>query len=332
MPKRYDYTQIEEPYNSLMERQTQEFGTAPIFKALQDVVADSLRPNQNFSSDSSSSGLDRNDTLLSTGEIQNLVNYYLKGFLQTENYSPRTLGFKLDALTGTVDFSNAYIAKLNLGFAPKAIPFHDSTRLTYDLNDLNWDSSLKRLGINTNTPLFTAHVNGTLGYKRPLNPQTSNYSVLAVDSNTFFTNEGAVAGINFSLPATAAGLTYTFYVQTGQTLLITAPGGSTIRNGTTISDSGGFLHAGAIGSSIRLVAINATEWVTEAVIGSWAIVWETSIFDTITLSESVSIFIASLSSLFDAITVSEAVTMELNNNFSVNDTVTITEDVTLSVV
>src|SRR3990167_9538887 len=213
MVKRKDYSSIDEPYNSLLERQTQEYGTAPIFKALQDVVAESLQQSDRSDSYFDQSALDRNDPLLSTGEIQDLVNFYLKGFLQTENYSPRTLGFKLDALTGFVDFANAYIAKLNLGMAAGAIPFHDDTRLTYNLSDLKWDSSLKRLGINTNSPLFTAHVNGTLGYRRPVSPQTGNYSILSTESNTYFTNEGTSGQVNFSLPSATAGLTYTFAVQ-----------------------------------------------------------------------------------------------------------------------
>lgn len=104
-----------------------------------------------------------------------------------------------------------------------------------------------------------------------VSPKTGNYTVLTTDSGTLFTNDGAVGGVEFDLPPTAAGLTYEFYVQVGHRLTINAELGSAIRNAAAVSTSGGSFYNDVVGSKIRLTAINATEWVVDSPQGTWTI-------------------------------------------------------------
>lgn len=89
------------------------------------------------------------------------------------------------------------------------------------------------------------------------------------DKNTVFTNEGATGAITFNLPTAVAGLTFTFFVQDTDGIIISAAAGDTIRIDTLVTAAGGSVTSTAIGSSVTLVAINTTEWVAVAALGTW---------------------------------------------------------------
>lgn len=89
------------------------------------------------------------------------------------------------------------------------------------------------------------------------------------DKNKVFTNQGATGAITFNLPTAVAGLTFTFFVQDADGIVINAAAGDTIRIDTLVTAAGGSVTSTAIGSSVTLVAINATEWVAIAALGTW---------------------------------------------------------------
>lgn len=90
-------------------------------------------------------------------------------------------------------------------------------------------------------------------------------------SGHVYTNEGSVTSITpMTLPAAAAGLHATWIVQDVQGFKIIAQAGDTIRISGAVSASGGYVAATAIGSTVHLVAINATEWVAVGGTGTWA--------------------------------------------------------------
>lgn len=53
--------------------------------------------------------------------------------------------------------------------------------------------------------------------------KTANYTVVAADNGTCFTTTGAVAPVNFTLPAPAKGLRYRFFNTVNQNMVVTAP-------------------------------------------------------------------------------------------------------------
>lgn len=102
-------------------------------------------------------------------------------------------------------------------------------------------------------------------------PKTADHTILTSESGFVFTNEGAGANVNFTLPAAAAGLTYEFMVHTALPFLIHADTGDTIRIAATVSATGGQIAVGTAGHTVRLVCMNATEWVAMSVIGTWTV-------------------------------------------------------------
>jgi hypothetical protein len=84
-----------------------------------------------------------------------------------------------------------------------------------------------------------------------------------------YTNEGDADGATVTLPTAAAGLSYTVYVQAGQTLTVTAASGDTIRISGNVTAAAGSITSAVVGSAVVLVAINATEWVAVAATGTW---------------------------------------------------------------
>lgn len=100
---------------------------------------------------------------------------------------------------------------------------------------------------------------------------TANDTLTAAESGKMCTNEGAAGAIELTLPTAAAGITYTFYVQAAQYLRINASAGDTIRNAGTESAAAGYFRANVVGNLIRITAVNATEWVTESIVGTWSV-------------------------------------------------------------
>lgn len=102
-------------------------------------------------------------------------------------------------------------------------------------------------------------------------PNTGAATPSTTDSGTVYTNEGDGDGSSVTLPTALAGLQFTICVQANQTLTVTANSGDTIRIGSSVTAAAGSITSNVIGSSITLVAINATEWFATASAGSWTI-------------------------------------------------------------
>jgi hypothetical protein len=92
----------------------------------------------------------------------------------------------------------------------------------------------------------------------------------SADRNKLFTNEGATALQEFTLPTAAAGLSFSFCVQDADDIKITANTSDTIRMGSQVTAAAGNIQSSAIGDSVTLTAINATEWMA---VGGFTGVW-----------------------------------------------------------
>lgn len=97
--------------------------------------------------------------------------------------------------------------------------------------------------------------------------------LVASESGTVLTNEGATAENYHTLPDAASGYQFTFIVQDTDGIRITAAAGDTIRPiaGTAASGAGGFIRCATAGAFITLVSINATEWIAIGSAGVWTI-------------------------------------------------------------
>lgn len=140
-------------------------------------------------------------------------------------------------------------------------------------------------GGSSTTPLFWVRHGGAtnllLGVEKNVAGVGSpNILVTPNESYKVLTNEGVTAKNFHTLPAAADGVasatdaatrgntTYTFYVQDADGLRVTAGAGDTIRIAAAVSAAAGFCESTTIGNAVTLVAINATEWVAIATVGS----------------------------------------------------------------
>lgn len=102
--------------------------------------------------------------------------------------------------------------------------------------------------------------------------KTSNYSVLATDDGTYFTNTGASGSITFTQPTAAAGHNSCYFADTAQPIVVAADSGHTIRNNTSVTAaSGNLTSSGTSGAFLCIVAINSTEWIVKNISGSWTV-------------------------------------------------------------
>lgn len=125
---------------------------------------------------------------------------------------------------------------------------------------------------NVHTWAAAQTFSSTILYQALVSPQSATpVNISAAQSGTAFTNEGAVALGVFNLPTAAANLIYTFVVQDTDGIKIVANTGDTIRISASVSASAGNATSTVIGSTVTIVAINATEWISIATNGTWIV-------------------------------------------------------------
>jgi len=98
------------------------------------------------------------------------------------------------------------------------------------------------------------------------------YDIVVADDLKVFTNEGATAEVYLNLPTAVAGLSFNFVCQDTDGIRIIANTGDTIRLGVSVTAAAGNIKTFTVGNTIKLVAINATEWMAIASTGDGA--WE----------------------------------------------------------
>jgi hypothetical protein len=108
--------------------------------------------------------------------------------------------------------------------------------------------------------------NGSTGYgslrsDRLVVPKTTDYSVVAADTQKFLNNTGAGGAVVFTLPTPVVGMQFEFYRDANQTVTVDIAGGVTIQVGASVTTAGGNVTLDAVGSRIRIVAISTTQWV-----------------------------------------------------------------------
>jgi hypothetical protein len=102
-------------------------------------------------------------------------------------------------------------------------------------------------------------------------PKTVDYTLVASDKNTFFTNEGASGGVTLTLPdASTIALEYYFYVQNANMINIRLSTGDSFRHdGATHSGTNAVMRSDVIGNVVRIVSVDANEWMITDIIGVW---------------------------------------------------------------
>lgn len=128
-------------------------------------------------------------------------------------------------------------------------------------------SSLTSFG---SAPTLSSPIINTPNTKLKVTAKTADYTLLTTDSGQVFTNAGAAGTVNFTLPVAAAGLYYEIIATAAQTVALVADAGHTIRNGGSVTSSGGAFTSDATKGPVLIVkATSTTEWYVTSIVGSW---------------------------------------------------------------
>lgn len=97
--------------------------------------------------------------------------------------------------------------------------------------------------------------------------------VSAGDPDSVFTNAGATARSDFTLPTAVKGLVYTFTVLDSHGIKVIPNTGDTIQIGASESGSGsaGAVECSTIAASVKLLAVSADKWVAVEATGTWTV-------------------------------------------------------------
>jgi hypothetical protein len=103
--------------------------------------------------------------------------------------------------------------------------------------------------------------------KRHTAISTANVTLNGQTQGSFVTNLGATGAITATLQGAAAGANYCFYVAAAQALNIDPATGDQI--GSLTNAAGDMISNSTAGSSVCLVAVDATNWLPVGVVGTW---------------------------------------------------------------
>lgn len=146
--------------------------------------------------------------------------------------------------------------------------------------DLVLDATSKRVlfWIDTGASPTTLREIGRFGFDAPgqLEANTAGSgspNIITEDEvGKTYTNEGATALNYHTLPAARAGLgPFTFVVQDADGIRVVAASGDTIRIAAGETPAAGYVEATTIGNVVTLMAINDTEWIAVASVGTWTV-------------------------------------------------------------
>ena len=95
--------------------------------------------------------------------------------------------------------------------------------------------------------------------------KVADYTVLASESGTFFTNRGATAAVNFTLPAFASGLNYLFYAAADFAVTVTSGTADLMIADNDVAADSLALSTGSeiMGGAITVVS-DGTKWMANA--------------------------------------------------------------------
>lgn len=147
-------------------------------------------------------------------------------------------------------------------FLTGGMKIHDSGSLTP-----NTDPGANVLEIEYADVLLTGRIRSDFF----VSPQAASPVAVSAtaDKDKVFTNTGAAGLVVFNLPAAVVGLRYTFYNQNANNISVDAAAGDTIRVGPLVTAAGAAITSTAIGDTVTLQAINSTEWIAIASIGTF---------------------------------------------------------------
>lgn len=107
-----------------------------------------------------------------------------------------------------------------------------------------------------------------MAFKMNVVAKTADYSVLASESGTFFTDYGCTGTISFTLPAAADGLIYWFMSVAAGALTVTGPDETLVTHNDATADAVAFDQANEIIGNGFMCFSDGTLWYVAPIVGA----------------------------------------------------------------
>jgi hypothetical protein len=133
--------------------------------------------------------------------------------------------------------------------------------VTLDFNDVDKLEDIESL---------TGDGDGAItGFKKVVEAHTAADELTATESGSVHTNAGASGNIALTLPTAVAGQEFTFIVMAAHQVQVTPAAGDAIYVNAVAGDAVEHWWADAVGESVHLIAVDATNWIAVSHIGTW---------------------------------------------------------------
>lgn len=301
MAKDTDYNKITSPYNVLLNREndlTYQFG-----RGIQ--TGDShVGRGSNDGTTQTEGGSVATVALKSDGSA---IDIWIKSFIRSVNWKPKTVGFYIDGETGYAEFANIYISGTIVVSSGSIGGFNIGSDYIRDISNTMGMASTVTGGDDVRFWAGDSFANRAIAPFRVL------------ESGALYVTSGSISG-GVIAPGT---ITYTE---------LAYPPLNGAVDPTTIPGAIGQVYVNTVGERffMSVGTASANDWMLLSAI---RLILYTNNTENVTITENVSVKIVVGQSLFDTVTVTEDVTLFLSHrNTSVFDTVTITENIVLSIV
>jgi hypothetical protein len=124
-------------------------------------------------------------------------------------------------------------------------------------------------GMTTSDPVTGDGTAALTGFLVDVVNDTEPHAILVTESGSVLTNLGSNGSDAWTLPTAAAGYEYTFVVMAAQEMRITPAGGDLINHAGTAMDAAEYYTANAVGETLHLIAVDATNWIVISETGTW---------------------------------------------------------------
>jgi hypothetical protein len=201
----------------------------------------------------------------------------LDGDLGNTAASPQVGGLGGDALPSNV--ANGFLKRNSANDAFEQVAYGTIANTVCQGNDSRLSDArtptAHNMGGSEHSSDTLANLNGKISDHNVGDPVTAQASTplspAATDSGKVYTNEGATEQIVFNLPTAAAGLAFTFIIQDSDGIQVVANTGDTIRVAGSATPAAGNIQATTVGNTVKLIAINDTEWIAVFYVGTWTV-------------------------------------------------------------
>ena len=188
------------------------------------------------------------------------------GAITADGLVTGSLGLTITGAEASINASSNFVTNIGTGTTTSTVTLGGNSNAV-NVNSSTWDVTA---GAFSGVVSIAGDGTGALGgFLKTVTDDADGRNILAAESGTIITNAGAGGAFAYTLPAAVAGMNYCFVVMAAQELRATPVGDDVININGTAADAAEYWTANAVGETLCIQAVDATNWIAFSYTGTW---------------------------------------------------------------